>query len=66
MDTVIRVQIQDKTVCISHSGNTLGKGMDPAISLPVSNRTERALQPLNSSRSIKRKTLISNLLKKCL
>ena len=28
---VIRVQIMDEVVCISHCANTLGKGMDPAI-----------------------------------
>ena len=27
----IRVQILDKTDCISHSTNTLGKGMNPII-----------------------------------
>ena len=31
MDTVIRVQILDKAVYISHSTNTLGKGMNPTI-----------------------------------
>ena len=33
MDTVTRVQILDEIDCISHSTNTLGKGMNP-ISLP--------------------------------
>ena len=33
MDTVTRVQILDETVCISHSDNTLGKGMNPVIFL---------------------------------
>ena len=31
MDTVIRVQILDETEWISHSTNTLGKGMNPII-----------------------------------
>ena len=31
MDTAIRVQILDETDCISHSTNTLGKGMNPII-----------------------------------
>ena len=30
-----RVQIQDKTDCISHSTNTLGKGMNPIILPPA-------------------------------
>ena len=31
-DTMTRVQILDKTVCISHSTyNTFGKGMNPII-----------------------------------
>ena len=32
--TTTRVQILDKTDCISHSTNTLGKGMNPII-LPI-------------------------------
>ena len=35
MDTVTRVQILDKTDCISHSTNTLGKGMNPIILPPA-------------------------------
>ena len=35
MDTATRVQIQDKTDYISHSTNTLGKGMDPIILPPA-------------------------------
>ena len=35
MDTAIRVQILDKTDCISHSTNTLGKGMNPIILPPA-------------------------------
>ena len=31
MDTVTQVQILDEIVCISHSANTLGKGMPPTI-----------------------------------
>ena len=34
MDTVARVQILDETDCISHSTNTLEKGMNPII-LPL-------------------------------
>ena len=35
MDTATRVQILDKTDCISHSTNTLGKGMNPIILPPA-------------------------------
>ena len=35
MDTVTPVQIQDEAVCISHSINTLGKGMNPTILFPI-------------------------------
>ena len=35
MDTAIRVQILDETDCISHSTNTLGKGMNPIILPPA-------------------------------
>ena len=35
MDTVTRVQILDETDCISHSINTLGKGMNPIILPPA-------------------------------
>ena len=31
MDTATRVQILDETDCISHSTNTIGKGMNPII-----------------------------------
>ena len=31
MDTMTQVQILAKTNCISHSTNTLGKGMNPSI-----------------------------------
>ena len=31
MDTATQIQILDKAVCISHSANTLGKGMSPSI-----------------------------------
>ena len=34
MDTATRVQILDETDCISHSTNTLGKGMNPIILPP--------------------------------
>ena len=35
MDTAIRVQFLDKTDCISHRTNTLGKGMNPIILPPA-------------------------------
>ena len=35
MDTASRVQILDETHCISHSTNTLGKGMNPIILPPA-------------------------------
>ena len=35
MDTATRVQILDKTDCISHSTNTLGKGVNPIILPPA-------------------------------
>ena len=35
LDTAIRVQILDETDCISHSTNTLGKGMNPIILPPA-------------------------------
>ena len=35
MDTATRVQILDTTDCISHSTNTLGKGMNPIIPPPA-------------------------------
>ena len=34
MNTATRVQILDETHCISHSTNTLGKGMNPIILPP--------------------------------
>ena len=35
MDTVTRVQNLDETDCISHSTNTLGKGMNSIILTPA-------------------------------
>ena len=35
MDTVTRVQILDEAVCISHSTNTLEKGMNRTILPPA-------------------------------
>ena len=35
MNTATRVQILDETDCISHSTNTLGKGMNPIILPPA-------------------------------
>ena len=42
MNTPTRVQILDETDCISHSTNTLGKGMNPIILLQlwVNSRTD--------------------------
>ena len=34
MNMVSRVQILNEAVCISHRGNTLGKGMHPTILSP--------------------------------
>ena len=39
MDTATRVQILDETDCISHSTNTLGKGMNPIILPPIVGQT---------------------------
>ena len=41
MDTVTRVWIQDKVVCISHSAKILGKGMNPTILSPSLNIVEQ-------------------------
>ena len=35
MNTATRVQILDKTVCISHRANTLGRGINPIILPPA-------------------------------
>ena len=35
MDSATRVQILDEAGCISHSTNTLGKGMNPIILPPA-------------------------------
>ena len=35
MDTAIRVQILDKSVYISHSADTFGKGLNPLASLTL-------------------------------
>ena len=34
-DTVIQVHIPDQASCVSHSTNTLGKGMNPIILPPA-------------------------------
>ena len=39
MDTTTRVQILDETDCISHSTNTLGKGMNPIILPPAMSKS---------------------------
>ena len=38
MDMTIRVQILEEVVCISHSADTLGKGIDPIILSPAMGR----------------------------
>ncbi len=38
MDMATRVQILDETDCISHSTNTLGKGMNPVILPPATGK----------------------------
>ena len=38
MDTATRVQILDDTVCVSHSTNSLGKGMNPIILPPATGK----------------------------
>ena len=43
MDTVTRVQILDETDCISHSTNTLGKGMNPIILPPAMGKQQDRL-----------------------
>ena len=35
MDTATQVHILDETDCISHSTNTIGKGMNPIILPPT-------------------------------
>ena len=35
----------DETNCISHSTNTLGKGMNPIILPPAMGRADQVLQP---------------------
>ena len=40
MDTATRVQILGETDCISHSTNTLGKGMNPIILPPAMGKIE--------------------------
>ena len=39
MDTATQVQFLDETDCISHSTNTLGKGMNPIILPPAMGKT---------------------------
>ena len=43
MDTAIRVQFLDKTDCISHNTNTLGKVMNPIILPPAMGKLEDRL-----------------------
>ena len=45
MDTATRVQILDETDCISHSTNTLGKGMNPIILPPAMGKQQGRLGP---------------------
>ena len=60
MDTATRVQILDETNCISHSTNTLGKGMNPIILSPSMGKY---LQPWWVNESKKKKTLNSKPVK---
>ena len=39
MDTITRVQTLGEAVCISHSANTIGKGMNTTILLPAMGKT---------------------------
>ena len=59
-----QVQILDKTDCISHSTNTLGKAMNPIILPPAmgNSRTDWVLQPWWGNLFRRRKTLNSNQL----
>ena len=43
MNTATRVQILDETDCISHSTNTLGKGMNPIILPPAMGKQQDRL-----------------------
>ena len=43
LNTTIRVQILDETDCISHSTNTLGKGMNPIIPPPAMGKQQDRL-----------------------
>ena len=43
MDTATRVQILDETDSISHSTNTLGKGMNPVILPPAISKKQGRL-----------------------
>ena len=43
MDTATQVQILDETDCISHSTNTLGKGMNPIILPPAMGKQQNRL-----------------------
>ena len=43
MDTATRVQTLEEAVCIPHSANALGKGMNPLILSPVNSKTDWVL-----------------------
>ena len=65
MVTASRVQILDETHCISHSTNTLGKGMNPIILPPAMGKIvgQTGFFSLGEATSLgERKTLNSNLL----
>ena len=65
MDTVTRVQILDETDYISHSTNTLGKGMNPIILPPAMGKIveQTMFFSLGESTGLgEGKTLNSNLL----
>ena len=38
MDTATRIQFLDEAVCISHSANTIGRGMAPNFLLPAKDK----------------------------
>ena len=64
MDTAIRVQFLDKTDCISHSINLLGKGMNPIILPPAMGKIvgQTRFFSLGEATSLGEGKLISNLL----
>ena len=57
MDTPTQVQILDETDCISHSTNTLGKGMNPIIFAPAMAKIKGQIKlfSLDETTSLERK-----------